>query len=112
MRTSFEMEDKYIKMIRGDTLSFGLEISGISQENIDIKFGAKKDKKDDFYLFNKTLDDGITINDDGQYIIRVAPEDTRDAEAGKYFYDLQIIAGSDVFTVMHGVLELDQDVVY
>ena len=60
-------------------------------------------------LFKKSLGNGITKTDDG-YVVRVAPADTKNAEIGKYFYDLQIGVNNDIFTVLKGVLELTYDV--
>ena len=42
--------------------------------------------------------------------IRVAPNDTRDVDAGEYFYDMQIGVGSDVYTLLIGTLFLMQDI--
>ena len=36
--------------------------------------------------------------------------DTENAEAGKYFYDLEIGANGDIFTIMHGILQIDDDI--
>ena len=44
--------------------------------------------------------------------VRVAPFDTVEADAGRYFYDLQIGVDGDIFTVMRGVLEIEQDVTH
>lgn len=113
MRTSFKMEEQYITMVRGDTLSFGLFIDGLDGQDLETAFFTCKSKKTDSgNVFQKSLDDGISKYNDGQYIVRVAPEDTEDIEAGKYFYDLQISVNDDVFTVMHGVLEITQDVTH
>ena len=112
MRTSFKMEENYITMVKGDTLSFGLLIDGLDGQDLDSAYMTCKSNKSNDNIFQKSLDDGISKYDDGQYIVRVAPEDTEDVEAGKYFYDLQISVNDDVFTVMHGVLEITQDVTH
>lgn len=117
MRTSFRMEDEYITMIRGDTLSFGFELMDengepFEQELDTVHFSCKHNKKDYANVFQKTLDNGVTSAGQGQYIVRVAPEDTAHVEAGKYYYDLQLGVNGDIFTVLHGVLEIEQDVTY
>lgn len=114
-RMKIIMEDQYISMIKGDTLSFGIELMDehgetFTQELETAYFTCKSNKTDEAFLFQKTLGNGITKVDDGIYTVRVAPSDTKDAEAGKYYYDLQIGANGDIFTVLHGVLELEQDV--
>ncbi len=117
-RTNFKMEDEYIKMVRGDTLAFGIEILidendeavPFADELDSIYFTCKQNYTDQINAFQKSLDNGITKIDDGQYVVRVAPSDTKSMEAGKYFYDLQISVNGDVFTVLKGILELEHDV--
>lgn len=117
MRTNFYMDDKYIRMVRGDTLSFGIQImdeSGepFSQDLDYVYFTCNSNDAINKYLFMKSLNDGITKDSQGKYIVRVAPDDTKYAKAGKYFYELEIGLNGDVYTVMRGVLELQQDVRY
>ena len=118
MRTNFKMEDKYIKMIRGDTLSFGIQImednegTPLSQDLDFAHFVCRSNNGLNQYIFDKTLSDGITKANQGEYIVRVAPEDTKYEKVGKYFYELEIGLNGDVYTVMQGLLELQQDVRY
>lgn len=112
-RSNFKMENKNITMTRGDTLSFGVEILDQEETPLDIEtafFTCKKNPTDEINVFKKSIGAGITRMDAGQYTVRVAPEDTASIEAGKYFYDLQVGLNSDVFTIMKGVLEIEQDV--
>ena len=108
MTTTFNMQDQNISMVKGDTLSFGLEIEGLT--DLDSAYFTCKKDLDESPVFQKSIGNGITKLTDGQYIVRIAPEDTNDIEAGKYFYDLQISANSDVFTILRGVLDILQDV--
>lgn len=117
MRTNFDFHDRYIRMTRGDTLSFGIEI--VDEYGLPFKqdldratFSCKNSRTDSRFLFKKTLGDGISKVGEGQYAVRIAPRDTSSAKAGRYFYDLEICANGDVFTIMKGVLELEQDVTY
>ena len=119
MRATFRMEDQNISMIRGDTLSFGFELyektgAGelvIYSEDLDTAFlSCKKNYIDEIYVFQKSLGDGITKKETGKYVVRVAPEDTEDIEAGKYYYDLEIGVNNDKYTILKGVLEIEQDV--
>lgn len=117
MRTNFDFHDKYIKMTRGDTLSFGIEITDeyglpFKQDLDRATFSCKSNRTDSRFLFKKTLADGISKVGEGQYAVRVAPRDTSGAKAGRYFYDLEIAVNGDVFTVMKGIIELEQDVTY
>lgn len=116
MRATFKMENEYITMIRGDTLSFGVIVNDENGNPIDfdldnIKMTCQSQNiNNNNILFQKTLGDGITKKSQGTYVIRVAPQDTENEELGKYFYDIQIEKNGDVFTIMHGILELQYEV--
>ena len=113
MRTNFSMEDKIITMVRGDTLSFGVELVDREGNPLDVEtafFTCKKNYTDEGNVFKKSIGSGITRMDAGQYTVRVAPEDTASIEAGKYFYDFQVGLNSDVFTIMKGVLNIEHDI--
>lgn len=115
MRTNFHMEQKYIRMVKGDTLSFGIQImdeegNPFTQELDHACFTCVSFNTENKFLFQKTLADGISKVGDGEYCVRVAPEDTKYAKYGKYFYDLEIGVNNDVFTIMRGILELEQDI--
>ena len=114
MRSNFKMENKNITMVRGDTLSFNVEVTDADSEIIEVDsayFTCKKISTDDSNVFKKALGAGITQDEDGM-TVRVAPEDTRNVNAGQYFYDMQIGVGEDIFTILKGVLEIEQDVSY
>jgi hypothetical protein len=117
VRTNFTMEDKYIRMVRGDTLSFGLQLydetgTPFGQDLERAYFTCKSNRSDKRYLFQKSLSDGVSKVGRGSYVVRVAPSDTASAKPGKYFYDLEIGCNGDVFTIMRGVLEIMQDVTF
>lgn len=113
MRTNFRMEDyKNITMIRGDTVSFGIELAdgkGNPVELTSAYFTCKKNYSDDVYVFQKSLNNGIT-GGAGEYTIRIAPADTKEQDLGQYFYDFQIGIGSDVFTILRGIFEISWEV--
>ena len=111
MRTSFNMDETNITMIKGDTLSFGIEIDGLDGQSLSSAFfTCKSVPTSDDVIFRKSLGNGITQNDDGAYIVRVAPEDTENVTAGAYYYDCQIGLNGDVFTILLGLLTILQDV--
>ena len=94
-----------IKMVKGDTESFGFEIEGV--ENLDAAyFSCKRNSQDENYLFQKSLNSGITQKTENQYVVRIEPDDTALLEPGQYWYDLEISKNDDVFTIFRGVLEL------
>lgn len=106
------MANFQINMVRGDTLSFGLDFENLDQDLTSAFFSVKVNATDDDYVFQKSLNDGIEKVNDNEYIVRVAPEDTAELEAGNYHFDLQIEANGDVFTIMIGILVLEQDVTW
>lgn len=103
------MTDQNIEMIRGDTFAFGLEIEGLDQD-LDTAFFTCKPSYNGDILFQKSLGNGIEKVQTGVYRIRVAPEDTRSLDPGKYYYDFEICVNSDVFTLLKGALLLDYDI--
>lgn len=102
------MADYQIKMVRGDTLSFGLIFDGLDQDLDSAFFTVKKDE--DGFIFQKKLGSGITKQSDGKYVVRVEPADTRNLEPDYYSFDTEISANGDVFTIMKGILILEQDI--
>lgn len=115
MRTNFTMSDKYIRMTRGDTLSFNFQVydthgDPFSEYLHTAYFTVRSNRSDGRQVFQKSLWNGISTVGNGLYVVRVAPEDTKDVKPGKYFYDLQIELHGDVYTVMKGVLEIEPDV--
>ena len=117
MRTNFTMEDTYIRMVRGDTLAFGVQVmddegEAFEQDLEQARFTCKSNRSDNRYLFKKSLSDGVSKVGQGAYSVRVAPSDTANAKPGKYFYDFEIGCNGDVFTVMRGVIEIMQDVTF
>lgn len=93
-----------ISMVKGDTFSFGLELEGLEQDLDTAYLTVKESYDDDMPLFQKSLGDGIEKVELGEYTVRIAPEDTQNVEARRYFYDLQIGVNSDVFTIIRGIL--------
>ncbi len=106
-----------ISMVRGDTLSFGFQITGLEgQEPDEIYFSCKENLEDVEYIFSISLGNGIEkrsyeqATDTLTYGVRVAPELTEDVEFGKYFYDLQLDINDDVLTLMKGKLSIEWEV--
>ena len=103
---------KNICMVRGDTLAFGIEIDGLEQDLDTVFFTCKAnyDDTDANAVFKKSLGSGIEKVSDGQYRVRVAPEDTANVDPGMYYYDLELGVNSDIFTVLRGTLRINWDV--
>lgn len=94
-----------IKMVKGDTQSFGFELEGV--ENLDAAyFSCKRNSQDENYLFQRSLNNGITKRAENQYVVRITPDNTALLEPGQYWYDLEISKNGDIFTIFRGVLDL------
>lgn len=105
------MAEKNISMVRGDTLMFGLEFDDLEQDLDSAYFTVRKSYQGKV-IFQKSLGDGITKTETGKYSVRIAPEDTASLDAGKYYYDLPVGVADDVYTILIGVLTIEQDVTY
>ena len=113
-RTNFKMEDSNITMIKGDTVAFNCIAYDENHDPLTVDSAyltCKKVPSRDDIIFQKSLGDGITQSG-GMISIRIAPEDTREVDAGEYFYDFQIGVGADVFTLLNGSLQIVQDVTF
>ena len=106
------MANYQIEMVKGDTLSFGLEFDGLNQELSSMTMTCRKIALDENIAFQKTIGDGISMPEENHYVVRVAPEDTENLDAGNYQFDLEIRVNGDVFTIMIGIIVLEQDVTY
>lgn len=100
-----------ITMTRGDTYAFDCGMPSDIAESIDaIVLSVKNRPTERNYVFQKSLDDGITKQDESTYRFRIAPEDTERLAPGKYVYDIQLTIGEDVYTPLSGTIKLVQDV--
>lgn len=107
--------DCNLSMVRGDTMTFGVELEDengalFTQDLESAYFTCKTSYDADDAVFQKDLTYGITKVATGQYVVRVAPQDTENIEAGQYYYDFEIGVNSDIFTVLKGVLTIENDV--
>lgn len=100
---------KNIKMVAGDTFSFGFEIKGVTILDTAF-FSCKRNYQDEYYVFQKQLGNGITGGEDGKHIVRIAPEDTENLSAGMYCYDLEVGVNDDVYTILRGNFEIVSDI--
>ena len=105
-----------IKHVRGDTLSHPIIVENLHQDLESVYFTCRDSLNDDSeILIEKKLNDGITFlyydeeTDTRTYIVRIEPSDTKDIQAGTYFYDEQIAVNGDVFTIMKGKFIIEQD---
>lgn len=106
--------DLNIEMTKGDTFSVGIKLIDLGQEIESAYLTVKNNYDDETPLFQKELENGIELDHiDGQdyyYTVRIAPNDTKNLEPKKYFYDLEINVNNDTFTLLKGILDLTYDV--
>lgn len=100
-------------MVRGDTQAFELEITdNDTPTTVDsIYFTVKNDTNTDEVLFQKKLNDGITLTDN-IYNIIIDPSDTDELDYGRYAYDIEIIKNSVKKTILVGILEISEEVTF
>lgn len=105
-----------IRNVKGDTFSCAFTIENLNQSIETAKFTCRDSLNDNSnVLFQKTLNNGITLvendthKDIKKYAVRVAPNDTKNLQAGTYYYDLEIGVNSDIFTLMKGRFIIEQD---
>ena len=114
MRTNFQMQNQNITMVKGDTLAFNVQVFDQNHDPVTVNSAfmtCKKRPNSTDMVFQKSLENGI-VQSDGMMLVRVAPEDTSEVDAGQYFYDFQIGIGEDRFTIWIGILSLEQDVTF
>lgn len=99
------VDDYNIALPQGDTLAFSMLFDGLSQDLASADFSVKKSYSDNTYVIHKTIGNGITKVETGKYSVRVSPSDTS-IDAGSYFYNLDVMIASDVFTLLRGMLTI------
>lgn len=102
--------------IRGDTLSFAFELEYDSDpQEVDMAhFSVKKNVEDSVPIIHKSLWGGITLagtqDNSVYYVVRASPEDTEKLAHGQYYYDVSIELNGDTFTILHGILKVENDI--
>ena len=104
-----EVRETLLEMTKGDTFYLGVELVGFDTTLDAAYFTVKANKEDDTFVFQKTLSDGISAEDENKYKVRVAPEDTADLDTGWYYYGLELHANGDVSTVLKGPIHITWD---
>ena len=106
MRTNFQMEYQNITMIQGNTVAFNIEVYDESGELMNVDSCDFTCRNGEEVIFHKHLGGGISQTD-GIITVRIAPEDTKEVDAGQYLYAMQIGVGDDIFTLMSGTLSIE-----
>lgn len=106
---------KNFEVIKGDTLAFGVELEFTEKaQDLEQAYFTVKTNSDDLAIFQKSLGNGIEkageFGNKLYYRVRVDPKDTEKLREGIYYYDLEIRANSDVFTILKGLLIIESDI--
>lgn len=106
---------KNFEVVKGDTLAFAVEIGFDEKPNdLDEILLTVKRNADDGNLFQERLNHGIekvaTVGNKLYYRVRVSPFDTSKLEAGLYHYDLEIRVNGDIFTILNGLLIVENEI--
>lgn len=98
----------FLKMVRGDTLSLGFEIEGLTEDLDEVYFSCRTEFGALNYVFQASLTGGeVTKEDTGKYLVRIPPAYTANLAPGDYVYDLEVQLDNDVFTPLIGRLQID-----
>lgn len=96
--------DNNITMVKGDTASFGVKFKDYPDIALDKGvLTVRTDFNASAYLFQKTLDNGVSRVGAGEYTVRIAPSDTANLQEGTYVYDFKIGVNGDLFTLLRGL---------
>lgn len=106
-----------IGITRGDTkvLKFQRknEDGVIETEAKELYFTVKENSNKQNYLFQKTLDNGITFNtEDFYYRITINPSDTDNLYYGIYQYDIEVKEDNYVKTIDLGEFVIKEEVTF
>lgn len=73
-------------------------------------FTVKKDANSNTVIIQKTIDNGITISDDGYIHVRLESDDTAELPYGQYGYDIELkTAEGIVKTLLIGTITLTEE---
>lgn len=87
----YSTTNKTLTVTRGDNAYFTINFSKALAEGDTITFTVKKNSTDTTFLFQKTLDNGITSEIGSKTAtLKILPADTSSLEFGKYKYDVQV----------------------
>ena len=104
---------KNIVITRGDSYGFNFEITDENDQEVELDaayFSCKENPDDESCVFQKSIGHGITKLNDGGYYVKIEPDDTKDLNLFKFYYDLQIEIDDDVHTPLKGRLNITWDV--
>ena len=94
--------EKDIELTRKNSYGFNFSIKDLNEEVTSVYLSCKEVPEDTRYVFQKSLNNGIKKLDDGSFYVKIEPNDTKDIDFTKFYYDLQVTIGEDVYTPLKG----------
>jgi len=101
---------------RGDTKVFKFKLQDKNGEDLKLSstdkifLTAKKNSKATNIAFQKTLNNGIELRDDGYYYVTINSEDTSKLGYGTYGYDIEIKTATGIVkTLLIGSITLTEE---
>ena len=91
-----------VEIVRGTSLTLDITITDASgnafslESGQKIVFGVKAEFSDETLLIRKL----ITTGTDGVFKVNLVPADTESLDAGRYYYDVGLVNGSDYLNVI------------
>jgi len=104
-----------LEFTRGDSQNLILDLVDGSGNKINlgneemIYMTVKRNSRDEDYIFQKKLGDGIEKREDGKYIVKILPSDTNNLDYGSYGYDIELKSDSIVKTLGIYTLTLTEE---
>ncbi len=112
------MKNSILSMTRGDSEKIKFcrknDLGEIILEKVDkVYFTVKKNSYISKFVFQKTLEDGITFDNEGYYHIEIKPNDTEDLEFRDYLFDIEIMIGENYKkTISKGTLRIEEEITH
>lgn len=100
---------KVFQVKRGSQFSFIVTFKNLNQDVASMDFGIKADY-DKPMLIDKSLDDGITKIQTGQYKVDFSTSDITSLSAGMYVYDLRYTIGTTPSIPLSGYIVVSDSV--
>ena len=112
------MTDCSMTMVRGDSISFGVELLeklddgsfAPMTQDIDAAFFTCQKNFSSGAIFQKTIGNGIFKVNENTYVVQVSPSDTQGVTVGEYVYDFVIQLNGSRFTFLRGMLDIQSNV--
>lgn len=107
-----------IEFIRGDTKPLKFQIKDNlgnvikMDDGEELIFTVKKNYNTKDFVLQKKLSDGDITYKDGYYYITLMHEETANLRYGTYVYDIQLMSGDIVSTLILGTITLTQEVTH